>query len=60
MQVACPICWHSVWTPVECRECGLVQCLEYEGPKCIACGGSCKKMKVLESVPAPEKTEATA
>lgn len=42
MQVACPVCWHSVITPVICQSCGLVQCLEYEGPVCIGCGGVCK------------------
>lgn len=42
MQVACPVCWHSVWTKVICEECGFVQCLEYEGPKCTNCGGKCR------------------
>ncbi len=63
MQVACPICWHSVVTLVVCRNCGLVQCLEYEGPKCISCGGVCKvkiRPPVEEIADGHEEEESSA
>ncbi len=52
MRVACPVCWHSVVTAVVCQSCGLIQCLEYEGPTCTACGGPCRPS------PAPEEAKA--
>lgn len=42
MRVTCPVCWHSVVTIVVCKTCQAVQCLEYEGPVCLACGGHCR------------------
>lgn len=56
MKVACPVCWHSVVTIATCRECGLVQCMEYEGPVCIACGGVCMPERTVGEN--PEATEA--
>lgn len=55
MLVACPVCWHSVITPVVCQSCGTVQCLEYEGPRCVTCGGACKLDK-----PSPAQDTAEA